>query len=79
MSTITVAATVDMFGALLYLSIHISYGQNANNSSGLTIDQLRFGLNTLQQLDKDTNTGNLTASDLNSTILCYGADYKWLF
>src|SRR5437660_1623400 len=62
----TLGAAVGMFGVLLYLSVHISYGQNASNSSGLTIDQLRFGLHTLQQLDKDANAGNLTANDFNN-------------
>jgi len=56
MSRLTVGAAV-----LLYFPIHISYGQNANNSSGLT----RFG-HIFQQLDKDTNAGNLTAKDLNN-------------
>ena len=60
-----------MFGVLLYFLIQISYGQNARTSSGLTIDQLRCGLHTFQQLDKDTNAGNLTASDLNNAhIAC---------
>jgi hypothetical protein len=60
------AAAVGMFGVILYLSIHISYGQNTSNSSGLMNDQLRFGLHTFQQLDKDSNAGNLTASDVNN-------------
>ena len=60
-----------MFGVLLYVSLHISYGQNASNTSGLTIDQLRFRLHTLQQLDKDNNAGNLTSSDVNNAhITC---------
>ena len=62
MSRLTVgAAAVGMFAVLLYFSIHITFGQNANNSSGLT----RFG-HTFQQLDKDTYAGNLTAKDLNN-------------
>ena len=61
MSRATVGAAVGMFVVLLYFSIHVSYGQNANNSSGLT----RFG-HTFQQLDKDTNAGNLTAKDVNN-------------
>jgi hypothetical protein len=44
------SSAVVMSAVLLYFLIHISYGQNANNSSGLT----RFG-HILQQLDKDTN------------------------
>jgi hypothetical protein len=66
MSRATVAAALGMFGVLIYLSINISYGQNTSNSSGLTIDQLRFGLHTFQQLDKDSNAGNLTAKDVNN-------------
>jgi hypothetical protein len=65
MSRVTVAA-LGMFGALLYLSIPIAYGQNASNSSGLTIDKLRLSLHTFQQLDKDNNAGNLTAKDVNN-------------
>jgi hypothetical protein len=61
MSRVTVGAAVGMFVVLLYFSIHISYGQNANNSSGLT----RFG-HTFQQLDKDANAGNLTAKDVDN-------------
>src|SRR2546423_4967759 len=61
MSRLTVGAAVGMFVVLLYFSIHISYGQNANNSSGLT----RFG-HTFQQLDKDANAGNLTAKDVDN-------------
>jgi hypothetical protein len=61
-----VAAAVEVFGALLYLSIHTSYGQNASNLSSLTIDQLRPALHTFQQLNKDNNAGNLTAEDLNN-------------
>lgn len=61
MSGVTVGAAVGLFVVFLYFSIHISYGQNANNSSSLT----RFG-HTFQQLDKDTNAGNLTAKDLNN-------------
>jgi hypothetical protein len=64
MSRLTVGAAVGMFAVLLYFSIHISYGQNANNSSGLT----RFG-HIFQQLDKDTNAGNLTAKDLLLMLL----------
>ena len=52
MGRLTVGVAIGMFLVLLYFSIHISYGQNANNSSGLT----RFG-HTFQQLDKDTNAG----------------------
>ena len=61
MNRLIVGATVGMFVVLLYFSIPISYGQNANNSSGLT----RFG-HTFQQLDKDTNAGNLTAKDVSN-------------
>lgn len=61
MSRLIVGAAVFMSAVLLYFPIHISYGQNANNSSGLT----RFG-HIFQQLDKDTNAGNLTAKDLNN-------------
>ena len=61
MVRLTVGAAVIMSAVLLYFPIHISYGQNANNSSGLT----RFG-HIFQQLDKDTNAGNLTAKDLNN-------------
>jgi len=61
MSRLTVGAAVGMFVVLLYLTIQISYGQNANNSSGLT----RFG-HTFQQLDKDANAGNLTAKDVDN-------------
>jgi len=72
MSRATVAAAVvGMFGILLYLSIPMSYAQNASTSSGLTIDRLRFSLHTFQQLDKDNNAGNLTVSDLNNAqIAC---------
>jgi len=71
MSRATVAAAVGIFGVLLYSSVHVSYGQNASNLSGLTIDQLRFGLHTLQQLDKDSNAGNLTDKDVNNAhIAC---------
>jgi hypothetical protein len=66
MSNATVGTAMGIFAVLLYVSTHIAYGQNASNSSGLTIDQLRFGLHTFQQLDKDTNAGNLTASDVNN-------------
>lgn len=61
MRRLTVGAAVVMSAVLLYFPIYISYGQNANNSSGLT----RFG-HIFQQLDKDTNAGNLTAKDLNN-------------
>jgi hypothetical protein len=61
MSRVTVGAAVGIFVVLLYFSIHISYGQNANNSSSLTL----FG-HTFQQLDKDSNAGNLTAKDVNN-------------
>jgi hypothetical protein len=43
------------------LFLRLAYGQNANNSSDLTL----FG-HTFQQLDKDTNAGNLTAKDVNN-------------
>jgi hypothetical protein len=36
MNIATGGAAVGMFVVLLYFSIHVSYGQNANNSSGLT-------------------------------------------
>ena len=55
-----------MFGVLLYMSIHMLYGQNASASLRMTIDRLRLGLHTFQQLDKDTNVGNLTAKDVNN-------------
>ena len=61
MSGLTVGAAVGLFVVLLYFSIPISYGQNANNSLGLT----RFG-HTFQQLDKDANAGNLTAKDVDN-------------
>jgi hypothetical protein len=61
MNIATGGAAVGIFMVLLYFSIHISYGQNANISSGL----MRFG-HTFQQLDKDTNAGNLTANDVNN-------------
>ena len=61
MSRLAVGAAVGLFVVLLYFSIHISYGQKVNYSSGLT----RFG-HIFQQLDKDTNAGNLTAKDLNN-------------
>ena len=61
MSRLTVGAAVGMFVVFLYFTIQISYGQNANNSSGLT----RFG-HTFQQLDKDANAGNLTAKDVDN-------------
>jgi len=66
MSKVTVATAVGMIGVLLYLSVHISYGQNASNSSSLTIGQLRLNLHTFQQLDKDANAGNLTVKDVNN-------------
>ena len=76
-ATVT-AAALGMFGVLLYVSLHISYGQNASNTSGLTIDQLRFRLHTLQQLDKDNNAGNLTSSDVNNAhITCNRAKTIW--
>jgi hypothetical protein len=50
MNIATGGAAVGIFMVFLYFSIHISYGQNANISSGL----MRFG-HTFQQLDKDTN------------------------
>jgi hypothetical protein len=61
MNIATGGAAVGIFMVFLYFSIHISYGQNANNSSGLT----RFG-HTFQQLDKDANAGNLTAKDVDN-------------
>jgi hypothetical protein len=71
MSRVTLATALGILGVLLYTSIHISYAQNPNNSSGLTIDQLRFRLHTFQQLDKDNNAGNLTVHDLdNAHIVC---------
>ena len=36
MNIATGGAAVGIFMVFLYFSIHISYGQNANNSSGLT-------------------------------------------
>ena len=63
MSRLTLGAAVVMSAVLLYFPIHISYGQNANNSSGLT----RFG-HTFQQLDKDANVGNLTAKDVDNAL-----------
>jgi hypothetical protein len=61
MNIATGGAAVVIFMVLIFLSIHVSYGQNINNSLGLT----RFG-HTFQQLDKDTNAGNLTANDVNN-------------
>jgi hypothetical protein len=61
MSRLTVSAAVVMSAVLLYFPIHISYGYHMANSSELT----RFG-HIFQQLDKDTNAGNLTAKDLNN-------------
>jgi hypothetical protein len=65
MSRATLAGAVGMFVLILCVLTHLAYGKNTSNSSGLTIDQLRFGP-TFQQLDKDTNAGNLTASDVNN-------------
>ncbi|PWU81613.1 MAG: hypothetical protein DLM72_06080 [Candidatus Nitrosopolaris wilkensis] len=71
MSNATIGMVVGMFAALLSVSTYIAYGQNASNFSGLTIDQLRFGLHTFQQLDKDSYAGNLTARDINNAhIAC---------
>jgi hypothetical protein len=66
MSRATVAATMGMFGVLLCMSTHMSYGQNASNTLSMTIDQLHPSLHTFQQLDKDANAGNLTAKDVNN-------------
>jgi len=57
-----VGTVVGMLVLMIYISAHIAYGQNT--SSHLTIDQTR--LHTFQQLDKDANAGNLTASDVNN-------------
>lgn len=71
MSRTTIPAAVVIFAVLLCVLTHTVYGKNASNSSGLTIDQLRLSLHTFQQLDKDANARNLTASDVNNAhIAC---------
>jgi hypothetical protein len=67
MSTATVAVmAVVIFSVLICILTHVAYGKNTSNSSGLTIDQMRSSMHTFQQLDKDANARNLTASDVNN-------------
>jgi len=61
MSRVSVGMAIGVFVVLLYFSSLTSYGQNTNNSSAL----MRFG-HAFEQLDKDTNAGNLTAKDFNN-------------